>query len=173
MRWIGLLAAVAALWAQPAAAKVYSLVISGTLTGTLLTQRCNSGSPSECLASGPSLTFDPYENDSSRLISPVVLDEGDNQFDFGFIRGAGAFSGIIANNNGYLTGRDLRFAFEDPGFRFSQIGSTAITASAATFNVIGGVPEPGTWTMLLLGFGFVGGAMRSLKRRQKVIVSYT
>lgn len=34
------------------------------------------------------------------------------------------------------------------------------------------VPEPASWAMMLLGFGFVGGAMRSAKRRQKVAVSY-
>lgn len=33
------------------------------------------------------------------------------------------------------------------------------------------VPEPTTWAMMLLGFGFVGGAMRS-RRRQKLTVSY-
>ena len=34
------------------------------------------------------------------------------------------------------------------------------------------VPEPATWAMLLLGFGVVGGAMRSAKRRQRLTVSY-
>ena len=40
--------------------------------------------------------------------------------------------------------------------------------------VNGAVPEPATWAMMLLGFGAVGGAMRSAKRarRQKVAVSY-
>lgn len=33
----------------------------------------------------------------------------------------------------------------------------------------GGVPEPATWAMMLMGFGVVGGAMR---RRQKVSVSF-
>lgn len=33
------------------------------------------------------------------------------------------------------------------------------------------VPEPSTWAMMLIGFGFVGGAMRS-RRRQKLTVSY-
>ncbi|NTZ42149.1 PEPxxWA-CTERM sorting domain-containing protein [Altererythrobacter sp. SALINAS58] len=33
------------------------------------------------------------------------------------------------------------------------------------------VPEPTTWAMMLLGFGFIGGAMRSAKRRQKMAVS--
>ncbi|HSR00619.1 MAG TPA: FxDxF family PEP-CTERM protein [Sphingomicrobium sp.] len=34
------------------------------------------------------------------------------------------------------------------------------------------VPEPGTWAMMLLGFGLTGGAMRSSKRKQKLAVSY-
>ncbi|NTZ41509.1 PEP-CTERM sorting domain-containing protein, partial [Altererythrobacter sp. SALINAS58] len=34
------------------------------------------------------------------------------------------------------------------------------------------VPEPTTWAMMLLGFGFVGGVMRSVKRRQKMTFSY-
>jgi hypothetical protein len=36
----------------------------------------------------------------------------------------------------------------------------------------GAVPEPGTWAMMLLGFGLVGGAMRSARRKQKALVSY-
>lgn len=36
----------------------------------------------------------------------------------------------------------------------------------------GAVPEPATWAMMILGFGFVGGAMRSARRRQKVTLSY-
>lgn len=35
------------------------------------------------------------------------------------------------------------------------------------------VPEPTTWLLLLLGFGFVGGAMRANRRKQNVSVSYT
>jgi PEP-CTERM motif len=34
------------------------------------------------------------------------------------------------------------------------------------------VPEPATWAMMLLGFGFVGGTLRSAKRRQKLTVTY-
>ncbi|MEL6875314.1 MAG: PEPxxWA-CTERM sorting domain-containing protein, partial [Pseudomonadota bacterium] len=32
------------------------------------------------------------------------------------------------------------------------------------------VPEPGTWAMMILGFGLVGGAMR--RRKASVTVSY-
>jgi hypothetical protein len=49
-----------------------------------------------------------------------------------------------------------------------QDGSYSLSISS----VGGAVPEPATWAMMLLGFGFVGGAMRTAKRRQKVTVSY-
>ncbi|MXO86425.1 cistern family PEP-CTERM protein [Altererythrobacter aurantiacus] len=35
------------------------------------------------------------------------------------------------------------------------------------------VPEPGTWALLLLGFGFVGAAMRRPRQRQEVRVRYS
>jgi hypothetical protein len=37
---------------------------------------------------------------------------------------------------------------------------------------VAAVPEPATWALMLLGFGFVGGALRAAKRQQKVTVSY-
>ena len=37
----------------------------------------------------------------------------------------------------------------------------------------GGVPEPATWAMLLLGFGLIGGAMRSPRRSRRLSVSYS
>ncbi len=39
-----------------------------------------------------------------------------------------------------------------------------------SFSIMAGVPEPTTWAMLILGFGVVGGAMRS--RRRKVRVAF-
>ena len=50
----------------------------------------------------------------------------------------------------------------DNVFNFAVFRPTQIAAA---------VPEPATWAMMLLGFGFIGGAMRS-RRRQKVTVSY-
>lgn len=51
---------------------------------------------------------------------------------------------------------------------FPSQNSTLVISEQVT----AAVPEPGTWAMMLLGFGFVGGAMRSAKRRQKLTVSY-
>jgi hypothetical protein len=41
-----------------------------------------------------------------------------------------------------------------------------------TSREVGGVPEPAAWALMLLGFGFVGGALRTAKRRQEPTVSY-
>jgi hypothetical protein len=49
-----------------------------------------------------------------------------------------------------------------------NFGNIKVDISAAP----GAVPEPATWAMMLLGFGFVGGAMRSAKRRQKPAVAF-
>lgn len=51
---------------------------------------------------------------------------------------------------------------------FPEQNSTLVISE----QVAAAVPEPSTWAMMLLGFGFIGGAMRSAKRRQKVTVSY-
>ncbi len=51
---------------------------------------------------------------------------------------------------------------------FPSQNSTLVISEQVT----AAVPEPGTWAMMLLGFGFIGGAMRSAKRRQKLTVSY-
>ena len=56
--------------------------------------------------------------------------------------------------------------------RFSSDGSAGLqapafdTVRAQLTADVGVVPEPATWAMMLVGFGFVGAAMRSAKRRQ-------
>lgn len=40
-------------------------------------------------------------------------------------------------------------------------------------NLVSAVPEPSTWAMMLLGFSFVGGAMRKGKRNRKLSLSYS
>ncbi len=41
-----------------------------------------------------------------------------------------------------------------------------------TYDTIPAVPEPATWLMMILGFGLVGGVLRS-QRREKLTVSYS
>ena len=62
-------------------------------------------------------------------------------------------------------------AFSDGRFGFYNYSQAQVEYAGITTAVLpppnGAVPEPSTWAMLLLGFGAVGGAMRS-RRRQKV-----
>lgn len=46
------------------------------------------------------------------------------------------------------------------------------TQIVATVAAAGAVPEPSTWAMMLIGFGFVGYGMRSAKRRRKLTLTY-
>jgi hypothetical protein len=50
-------------------------------------------------------------------------------------------------------------------------GLNAVDGQFATVNV-SAVPEPATWAMMIGGFGMVGGAMRSARRKQKLTVSF-
>ncbi|WP_436805217.1 PEPxxWA-CTERM sorting domain-containing protein [Sphingomonas sp. DT-51] len=45
-------------------------------------------------------------------------------------------------------------------------GPTGIKAVLTSFNLISSVPEPATWTMMILGFAMTGVAMRGARRRK-------
>ena len=49
------------------------------------------------------------------------------------------------------------------GNNFARVGGSITLTSLA-----GAVPEPATWAMLVLGFGVMGGAMRSRTRKSQV-----
>lgn len=51
-------------------------------------------------------------------------------------------------------------------------GGFAETYNLNDLKVAAAVPEPSTWAFMLIGFGFIGGVMRSAKRQQKITVSY-
>ena len=77
---------------------------------------------------------------------PVSLLNGSNAFNFAYSPGAGSSAQ----------------SFGDEGF---GISSVLLTGNAFA----GGVPEPATWALMMLGVGLAGGVMR--RRAQKV--SYT
>lgn len=90
---------------------------------------------------------------------------------------------------GFNDGSAQSFAVTNNGSGVQFFGASGFTnaVSSFTFNatndIVGiddlrfssataAVPEPATWAMMLLGFGFVGGALRSSKRRKKLTVAY-
>lgn len=88
---------------------------------------------------------------SSLLTVPNTINAADSSLlFFGVIDTANPFTRIRFGNTS--TGSDT-FGFDQ--LTIGDIGQ-----------VTGAVPEPGTWAMLLLGFAFIGGALRS--RRDKL-----
>jgi hypothetical protein len=53
------------------------------------------------------------------------------------------------------------FASTSPAFEFDNIAAALVSA----------VPEPATWTMMILGFGFVGFMMRGNRRKTMVVTA--
>ncbi len=55
-----------------------------------------------------------------------------------------------------------------PGSYVFTVPNDTITVQVGSLQAVSAVPEPSTWAMMLLGFGVVGGAIRVVKRRQKL-----
>lgn len=49
------------------------------------------------------------------------------------------------------------FSSDAPAFEFDYIAASFVSS---------GVPEPGTWAMMILGFGFIGFMLRAARRRE-------
>lgn len=83
----------------------------------------------------------------------------------------GLFGGLSLNTSNFVPG--LTYGLAGDTITINWGGTSTQNSFQATFDVAsqGAVPEPATWAMMLLGFGFVGGAMRS-RRRPKLTVSY-
>lgn len=94
-----------------------------------------------------------------------------NAFSIVFGGGTASFSQAITFNTlGNFSGFvsfDFPSSFPD---YIAPNGSQSENQSLAfNVNVVSGaVPEPGTWAMMLLGFGFAGAALRSSRRKQSL-----
>lgn len=75
--------------------------------------------------------------------------------------GACAVSNLNPNVGRAITGRALGDNFDELVFAQVVNGSQDLTFSAT----VSAVPEPGTWAMMLTGFGLVGAAMRRRNRK--------
>lgn len=60
-------------------------------------------------------------------------------------------------------------AFGTPGSYEAMVFGEQQGAQLDVSRVSDAVPEPATWAMMLLGFGLIGGAMRSARRRRSSI----
>ncbi|WP_293971313.1 PEPxxWA-CTERM sorting domain-containing protein [Sphingomonas sp.] len=63
----------------------------------------------------------------------------------------------------WLVGAAVGTSDRDDGFKLTSLSINAVPAT---------VPEPATWAMMLVGFGAIGGTMRSRKVRQSLNVTF-
>ncbi len=135
-------------------------------------QRCGGGCPS------PS---DGIFVSSSDFRAPLAIIFSDVTNGFTFSNVSNSAGTAIARDAGDNILATITFSGFPSSFSFLQNGIKSVTFfSNSQFgvddlmfgNVAGGVPEPATWAMMILGFGVIGGALRS-RRRGTVRVAYS
>ena len=167
-------------------------IIAGT-TATINFQATTGMAPWDLVSFTPSfsqdnpfgveetLTFQTFDANGT-LLSQGSFNSGRSVFTSGI--GAGprltAVNGFDASNANRLTTSMFSAVIGASRGSFELTGATAdfqsVLAGGRTQNGVvgtfaapaGAVPEPGTWAMMLLGFGLVGGAMRYRSRRMSV-----
>lgn len=171
--YLYLAAVAAASLSEPASAQLFTpLPFFGYVTGVKDLLNCGSAASCDALI-GTGVPFSefgvPFEAAISGDFGGAVIGDGQSVLlTQGSPSGVSAifYSGTVTNNGGVLTGTNLNyFTNTCPEGSFSA-PCTTIRATAPTFVVRAGVPEPSTWAMMLLGFGAIGMAFRT-KRRSK------
>ncbi|MBA2467499.1 MAG: PEP-CTERM sorting domain-containing protein [Sphingomonas sp.] len=90
----------------------------------------------------------------------------------------GAYQPVQQGQNygwAYSFRNDGSWIFADNAINGSSIanqGGAAADLNLWAFRATSGVPEPGTWALLILGFGAIGVSMRRARRHGKVSISY-
>lgn len=152
---------------SPASATYTVTGIYGDSVRTTVTLACNSASPIGCQGNTGygtnSVTYQSYFSAGPYL---TIANEGDTFFSGLELQYHSFFSFTINNMNGILTGRDLSINYYSNQCAYGGAIGCILTdgATATAFNVTGGVPEPSTWAMMLLGFGAIGYSMRRSRK---------
>jgi hypothetical protein len=147
--------------------------VAGTVTGRIL------GLPEDGISGAPQIFVDSYSPDGT-LAYPIDVSAWFSQFENEFTVSGGMIVAALfyADNNfegGSLDQLYINYPiFESGGTNYASFGSNNEVSiwnnqglSGITFTrITDPVPEPGTWAMMLLGFGAVGFALRRRRRIQ-------
>jgi hypothetical protein len=166
MRFAVLLAAMAALWVQPAQAVVtFSAVGVGTFGER---PGCIIGQTTPACMAAPSITLAHFSIQG--VLDDSFLNPQQTALGFG-LRGlpgcpldscyltgtqGGAFEFRSMARPGWL---DQEYRITGANFRF-MVTPGGTTTSSISVSRIAAIPEPASWALILLGFGAIGWAMR-------------
>ena len=107
--------------------------------------------------------FNLFNGAANPLSVTIMTNTGSSEtFDIANANGANRF-GVTAGAGEALSSVTFTSAVGFDSLRQLRIGGVSTP---------GAIPEPATWLMLLVGFGLLGGVMRSAKRKQEVRVRY-
>lgn len=177
--------AAGAAFAAPASA-ARTLCTSGPVIN-LVTQPCvwSPGPPGNDSESQVELAI--FEATGVNVNLTLFGKSDDNPGLFSFSAGP---NGVSSTNWTILSGANVQYVTVKGAneFKVYQLaGAGASSGTANTLDLLNGggnqpnishisfwlaptaVPEPGTWAMLILGFGAVGGALRSARKRRPVL----
>lgn len=157
---------------------------TGTQSGTTLDGVVNNDGSAVTFSSSDSLTMTGSGEATvyplSGFISDldVIFEKAWDNITFAFTGDAGTFT-LLVNGTSLFTQPACTICTVGKGENKFTLSGAGITSLAFTFDpgvstakqfrvegLTAAVPEPATWALLLLGFGAVGGAMRT-SRRQK------
>ncbi|HWE99258.1 MAG TPA: PEPxxWA-CTERM sorting domain-containing protein [Caulobacteraceae bacterium] len=116
---------------------------------------------------GPALLMPPGSSDNASLVNLVYTYTGPNYDTSGGPFGVTNFNGLTAEStlSGTAQGVFSAMAIKNTG---SLTGTT--TYNTGYVEVPGGVPEPATWALMILGVGMAGSALRRQNRGVKASV---
>lgn len=102
------------------------------------------------------------------IINDVVFSNATNWTQRFSLVGPNQFNSLSLAFDGFTPG--LTWSLNAGVIEINWAGTNAPNDFRAVFNVGAGgaVPEPATWAMLILGFGMVGGVMRSARRSTRL-----
>jgi hypothetical protein len=167
---------------------------TGTQEGTTLSGVVNQDGSAVTFASTGVLTINGSGQATVVPLSGIIevlsvnFARGWDNVTFSFSGDPGTFNLVVNGGAAFTAGGNCSICTIGSGQNKFTLSGSGITSLAFTFDPgvstarqfrvdgvsnVPAVPEPATWAMMLLGFGFVGGAMRATKRRQSVAVSYT
>jgi hypothetical protein len=114
--------------------------------------------------------LDPSDPTDGFLLPYVhlILDPGPNSLQFEFIHGQSFLSnGVLQIALPDTTGRQLGYSLGNPLSPQQVLDNPPDIAGINAFTFPSGVPEPSSWTLMLIGFGVAGFALRRARATAK------